>query len=101
MNDAIRDREIFPFKSAITLKACCVLVKIRKFSLAELTWEAFRFLIVTQSNCGGIESPLVALELSDVNESVKDSFLFLLELSNKKNLGFIFPSFTGRAIKIR
>lgn len=64
----LRGSKIFLFKSAITLKS--VTVKSRKFSLAELTWEAFRFLIVTYSNSAEeLSSPLI---ISNVNETTKD-----------------------------
>lgn len=62
MNDALKGSETFLFKSAVALKACCAPINIRKFSLAKLTWEAFRFLIVTYSYCGGVESSLVSME---------------------------------------
>lgn len=71
----LRGSKIFLFKSAITLKSYCVTVKSRKFSLAELTWEAFRSLIVTYSNSAEeLSSPLI---LSNVNETTKDKLAIL------------------------
>lgn len=77
MNDALKGSETFLFKSAVTLKACCVLSS-KLGNCHELNWHGkhFDFGHITVK-CGGVESSLIAKELSDVNESAKDKLSVL------------------------